>query len=168
MQQKGSAIVGTLLAAGAILVIAGIAIFSVQSASNPKLTFSNHSKSRVLGSSSSTGPKASGHGANNAPMVSPPPSAITPSLSPASATYPVTGTVVLAPQNNPLAGHEIEITGSTPMKTFTDAQGHFAVHLPVGHYSLMLNPQVGPGNQSWTFTVTRQPLTLNFTAKSGR
>ena len=163
MRSKSSALIVTLLAAGVILVLGGLTL-ALNGAASGKLTFS-HSQARVLGASSAAAAKSPGAGA--APSASALPN-VTPSLSPENTTYPVAGSIVLSPAGTPIATHEVDVVGSIPAKTFTDAQGHFTLHLPVGHYLLTLNPAVGPGGQSWPFTVARQPLTLNLTANSGR
>jgi len=165
MRSKSSALIVTLLAAGAVLVISGLTL-ALNGAAGGKLTFS-HSQARVLGAASAAASKSPGAGSSAAPAASALPN-VTPSLSPDNATYPVAGSIVLSPAGTPIAAHAVDVVGSIPAKTFTDAQGHFTLHLPVGHYLLTLNPAVGPGGQSWPFSVARQPLTLNLTANSGR
>ena len=118
MLPKSSAIAVMLLATGVILVVAGAAL-SVKGTGIAKLSFSSHSSSQVLGSTSQG--QSAGSSSISAPSISPH-ATVAPSLSPENATYPVAGTVALSLAEAPVAGHEVDIVGSIPAKTFTDAR----------------------------------------------
>ncbi|HEY2004569.1 MAG TPA: hypothetical protein VGH44_05660 [Candidatus Saccharimonadia bacterium] len=173
---KQNSLVLTLLGAGIVLVIIAFAVYG---GSSPSVSFA-HFKAQGFTPSNSPDQKPSpATTASSSPSSSPSvhPATPTPTISPITATYKVDGTLTLSPSSPvcsvskpctaPVANHEVDIVGPIPEKTYTDSQGKFTVYLPPGNYLLTLNPRVGTGDQSRSFTITNQPITLPLTIDSG-
>jgi len=163
----------TLLGAGIALVIVALAVFGNQNPSTSFARFKAQNFASGAGPDQKQGPVVTASPSSSARPATP-----SPTISPANtATYKVSGTLTLGPTSPvcsvskpctaPIANHEVDIVGSIPAKTYSDAQGRFTVYLPPGNYSITLNPQVGQGNKSWPFTVTNQPVTLPISVDSG-
>ena len=104
-------------------------------------------------------------------------------------TFLVTGTFteyptkpvcsVTMPCSAPISNHVVDVyyycdpaesipCSSKPlMATTTNSKGQFSLHLAKGHYTLMLNPQIGLNSQSWSFKEQGQAINLQLTDDSG-
>ena len=104
-------------------------------------------------------------------------------------TFLVTGTFteyptkpvcsVTMPCSAPISNHVVDVyyycdpaesipCSSKPlMTTTTNSKGQFSIHLAKGHYTLMLNPQIGLNSQSWSFKEDGQAINLQLTDDSG-